>query len=143
MNLLNTINNLEKVLGNKNIIVHKSKNQIINKKENYNNKLIKKTFNKLDYLTYAEVVNGRCAMAGRFVAPIIYEINNKNLIHQITDDPIDFSIKYIGLIGIISNISKINIENYNKEYILEYLEDTFGKFFMMNWLYIVLLNIFK
>ena len=99
--------------------------------------------NKLDYLSYAEVVNGRCAIVGRFVTPIIYEINNKNLITQITNDPIDFSIKYIGIIGIISIISKINIENYNKEYILEYLEDTFGKFFMMNWLYIILLNIFN
>ncbi len=143
MNLLNTINNLDKVLGNKNIIVPISKNQIINKKENYNNKLIKKPVNKLNYLSYAEVVNGRCAIIGRFVTPIIYEINNKNLMHQITDDSIDFSIKFIGTIGLISIISKMYFEKYDINNIPETLEDIIGKFFMLNWLYVILMNIIK
>jgi len=153
MNLLKTINNLDKVLGHKSsqinnndkVLGHKS-SQIkplkLNKVLGHKSSQIKPN-DKLDYLSYADIVNGRCAIVGRFAAPIIYELTGQNLITQITVDPVDFSIKFIGTVGLISIISMLTFSQYDDKNIPEVIEDGIGKFFMINWLYIILFNIVK
>lgn len=141
MNLLNTIKNLDLVLGVDNIktnekIVKVKPNisKIVKKSSNYT---IKKTDKPFNYIQYAEIVNGRCAIAGQIEAYTKYKLSGLYLLDQITTDPTNFSIQFIGTVALISFISRMTIDKYDIKNLPENLEDVASKFVMMNWMFIL------
>jgi hypothetical protein len=98
-----------------------------NKTKNNNNE-------KLDYLQFSEVVNGRCATVGLIAGKIIYDQTGHDMYTQIFIDPESNMFIALGLWFLMSSVSLATFQKYNHNNTLEFFERSFGQYNMLVWL---------
>ena len=93
------------------------------------------------FARYVEIINGRCAMAGRIVSPIIIDttvkgniVDNNKLFEFLTNDTIIAIGSFYILTGIIGILTTLTFEKLDPD---ETIELNLGRFFMIDWLYIL------
>jgi len=115
-NLVQTIKNLDAVLGVKPVVATTERKVVKPKPA----KAVEKP--KIDYFKFAEVVNGRCAMFGTIIG------------HQYThDDPVHNIMVMLGITMVMSSITMYTFDKRDESAVPENLEQVTGNFNMLSW----------
>ena len=139
-NLIQTIKNLDAVLGVQPLPPFQQQSQVV-RQPTVSKQLVKsvtilqkKDLPKLDYFKFAEVVNGRCATLGLLLGRINYIQTGHDMFTQVTTYPLENFMLMLGNSMLISTITLYTYEKRNENNIAEEFEQITGNFFMINWL---------
>ena len=139
-NLIQTIKNLDAVLGVQPLPPFQQQSQVV-RQPTVSKQLVKsvtipqkKDLPKLDYFKFAEVVNGRCATLGLLLGRINYIQTGHDMFTQVTTYPLENFMLMLGNSMLISTITLYTYEKRNDKNIAEEFEQITGNFFMINWL---------
>jgi len=139
-NLIQTIKNLDAVLGVQPLPPFHQQSQVVRQptvsKQPVKSVTIprKKDLPKLDYFKFAEVVNGRCATLGLLLGRINYIQTGHDMFTQVTTYPLENFMLMLGNSMLISTITLYTYEKRDDKNIAEEFEQITGNFFMINWL---------
>lgn len=129
-NLNKTIKNLDLVLGIKPLTY-----QEIPRIPKQPPKAKQQPISKIEYLKFAELVNGRCATLGIVMAKINYSLTEHVVYTQLTTDPVQNLMLLLAIAMVMSAVTLITFKKRNEqqEY-LEEFEQIVLYFGMISWL---------
>lgn len=89
---------------------------------------------KIEYLKFAELVNGRCATLGIVMAKINYSLTEHVVYTQLTTDPVQNLMLLFAIAMVMSAVTLITFKKRNEQEELEEFEQIVLYFGMISWL---------